>query len=213
LGRARSSGGFARRANFNDRESARSCCEPSRDLTPWSAGGPGRLGVARRGALDAAEPRTCRPPLDRIYQDAATAPLWRWGTRMVTDRPDSESSIRAGRGVAVTRKAAWAARAFLSVEETSVLLGVSRSTLYRSLERGDFPVAVVQLNGRLRVSRRAIERLLDGRDPALEPEPTGPVSSASTSRVCPTCGASPVAPRRVPMCSAARRSSSSTESV
>jgi hypothetical protein len=31
---------FARRANFNDREAARSCCEPSRDLTPWSAGGP-----------------------------------------------------------------------------------------------------------------------------------------------------------------------------
>src|SRR5208283_4771839 len=32
LGRARSSGGFARRANFNDHETARSCCEPSRRL-------------------------------------------------------------------------------------------------------------------------------------------------------------------------------------
>ena len=32
LGRTRSSGGFARRANFNDRETARSCCEPSRRL-------------------------------------------------------------------------------------------------------------------------------------------------------------------------------------
>src|SRR5208283_6100141 len=32
LGRARSSGGFARRANFNDHETARSCCEPSRGL-------------------------------------------------------------------------------------------------------------------------------------------------------------------------------------
>ena len=32
LGRATSSGGFARRANFNDHETARSCCEPSRRL-------------------------------------------------------------------------------------------------------------------------------------------------------------------------------------
>jgi hypothetical protein len=32
LGRARSSGGFARRANFNDHETARSWCEPSRRL-------------------------------------------------------------------------------------------------------------------------------------------------------------------------------------
>ena len=32
LGRARTSGGFARRANFNDHETARSCCEPSRRL-------------------------------------------------------------------------------------------------------------------------------------------------------------------------------------
>ena len=39
LGRARSSGGFARRANFNDHETARSCCEPSQRLTPSSSGG------------------------------------------------------------------------------------------------------------------------------------------------------------------------------
>ncbi len=32
VGRARTSGGFARRANVNDRETARSCCEPSRPL-------------------------------------------------------------------------------------------------------------------------------------------------------------------------------------
>jgi hypothetical protein len=31
-GRARTSGGFARRANVNDHETARSCCEPSRRL-------------------------------------------------------------------------------------------------------------------------------------------------------------------------------------
>ena len=32
LGRARSFGGFARRANFNDHETAKGCCEPSRRL-------------------------------------------------------------------------------------------------------------------------------------------------------------------------------------
>jgi predicted DNA-binding transcriptional regulator AlpA len=53
----------------------------------------------------------------------------------------------------------------LSVEETAVLLGESRSSVYRSIERGDFPLPVFKLNGRLRVSRRAVERLMDGEYP------------------------------------------------
>src|SRR5271167_2032866 len=56
LGRARSSGGFARRANFNDREAARSCCEPSRGLDAverrWSLT---RLRVSISGAIRVAE--------------------------------------------------------------------------------------------------------------------------------------------------------------
>jgi excisionase family DNA binding protein len=113
----------------------------------------------------------------------------------------------------MTPKPAWAGRAFLSIEETSVLLGVSRSTLYRSIERGDFPMHVVQLNGRFRVPRRGVERLLEGADPLLPAAPTGR-SDLPIFGVCPTCGSSMSAPaRRVPMCAAARRSSSSTPSV
>lgn len=112
----------------------------------------------------------------------------------------------------MTRRTAWTARAFLSVEETAVLLGVSRSTLYRSLRRGDFPAPVVQLNGRLRVPRRAIERLIEGSDRVSPPATVG--TSSPVLAACPTCGALPVPPvRRAPMCSAARRSSSSSPSV
>jgi excisionase family DNA binding protein len=63
----------------------------------------------------------------------------------------------------MTAKIPWTARAFLSVEETAVLLGLSPSTLYRSLHRGDFPISVVQVNGRIRVPRRALEHLIEGR--------------------------------------------------
>lgn len=59
----------------------------------------------------------------------------------------------------------------LSVEETAVLLGESRSSIYRSIERGDFPLPVFRLNGRLRVSRRAVERLMEGEYPIKAPLP------------------------------------------
>lgn len=107
----------------------------------------------------------------------------------------------------------WPARAFLSIEETAVLLGISRATLYRSVQRGDFPVQVVQLNGRLRVPRRAVERLMEGIAPVSQPDASGGMLPPAPG-VCPTCG-SPSAPppKRTPMCSAARRSSSSSPSV
>lgn len=107
------------------------------------------------------------------------------------------------------------AKAFLSIDETAIVLGESRATLYRSIKRGDFPLRVVRINGRLRVPRRAVERLLEGRvddgPPTAggEDQEPGPALAA-----CPSCGAlvsSPVSSR--PMCSAARRSSSSMPSV
>lgn len=57
----------------------------------------------------------------------------------------------------------------LSVEETAVLLGASRASIYRSIERGDLPLPVFKINGRLRVARRAVERLLNG-EPSLTNE-------------------------------------------
>jgi excisionase family DNA binding protein len=50
----------------------------------------------------------------------------------------------------------------LSVEEVAILLGQSRSSVYRSIERRDLPLPIFKLNGRWRVPRRAVERLLDG---------------------------------------------------
>jgi excisionase family DNA binding protein len=50
----------------------------------------------------------------------------------------------------------------LSVEDTAVLLGQSRSSIYRAIDRGDLPLPVFTINGRLRIPRRAVERLLDG---------------------------------------------------
>lgn len=106
--------------------------------------------------------------------------------------------------------------AFLSVDETASLLGVSRATLYRSIQRGDFPLPVVTLNARLRVPRRSVDRLLDGLDPAGSAAPTDSDGQppAPGGRACPACGSPLSSPAsRRPMCSAARRSSSSMPSV
>ena len=50
----------------------------------------------------------------------------------------------------------------LSIEETAILLGQSRSSIYRAVEKGDLPLPVFKIAGRWRVPRRAVERLLDG---------------------------------------------------
>lgn len=63
---------------------------------------------------------------------------------------------------------AWSLRPLLSVEDTGILLGQSRSSIYRAIERGDLPVPVFTINGRLRIARRSVERLLAGECPLLE---------------------------------------------
>jgi excisionase family DNA binding protein len=111
----------------------------------------------------------------------------------------------------VQAKANATTRAFLSVEEVAALLGEHRSTCYRSIERGDFPVPVVTINGRLRIPRRAVERLIGGEFATFGS--TGQ-AAVPADGVCPVCGSSLSSPaRRHPMCSAARRSSSSITSV
>lgn len=109
-------------------------------------------------------------------------------------------------------KTSAVAKALLSVEEAAVLLGVDRATCYRAIRRQTFPLPVVRLGGRIRIPRRAVERLLDGADPAKDANQTQLASDR-----CPTCGSpstpsSPPSSRR-PTCSAARRSSSATTSV
>ncbi len=53
----------------------------------------------------------------------------------------------------------------LSIEEAAVLLGLSRSALYRSVEKHDLPLPLFRISGRWRIPRRAVERLLDGEMP------------------------------------------------
>jgi excisionase family DNA binding protein len=53
-------------------------------------------------------------------------------------------------------------RPFVSIEEAALLLGESRSTVYRAVKSGSFPLPVVRIGERLRVPRSAIERLIAG---------------------------------------------------
>ena len=62
-------------------------------------------------------------------------------------------------------KRARPAGPLVSVDEAAVLLGSSRSSVYRSIERGDLPLPVFRINGRLRIARRAVERLVAGELP------------------------------------------------
>ena len=69
----------------------------------------------------------------------------------------------------MTSTASLARKPLLSVDEVSILLGQSRSSVYRSIQRGDLPLPMFKLNGRLRVPRRAVERLLEGDLPVPTP--------------------------------------------
>jgi excisionase family DNA binding protein len=61
-------------------------------------------------------------------------------------------------------------RPLLSVEETAALLGETRSTLYRALKAGTLPLPVFRIGSRIRIPRRAVERLIEGLDPE-QPSP------------------------------------------
>ncbi len=64
------------------------------------------------------------------------------------------------------RKPADPRSPLLSVAEAADLLGHSRSSLYRSIHKGDLPLPLLRISGRWRIPRRAVERLLDGDAPA-----------------------------------------------
>jgi excisionase family DNA binding protein len=65
----------------------------------------------------------------------------------------------------------------LSIEEAAEMLGVGRSSLYRSIQRGDLPLPLFRINCRYWVARRAVEFLIDGG----EPQPVGPVDRLTGS--------------------------------
>jgi excisionase family DNA binding protein len=76
-------------------------------------------------------------------------------------------------------------RPFVSIEEAALLLGESRSTVYRAVKSGSFPLPVVRIGERLRVPRSAIERLIAGEVLQIayqEPAPSEASSPARPSR-------------------------------
>lgn len=152
-----------------------------------------------------------------IYRQL-TCPLRLNGNRWSSSGEARESS---------TLQRGWAA----------IMLGVMRSTAYKAIAEGTFPVPVIRVGGRWRVSREALRRLLDREGSVASGHyvatsntqsatsiETGTGSSTresaqSGSIICPACGSLkstsiPVPlPSSRPICSAARLSSSGTESV
>lgn len=53
-------------------------------------------------------------------------------------------------------------RRTVTVTEAARQLGISRSFAYQAIARGDFPVPVIRIGGRVVVSRTALDRYLDG---------------------------------------------------
>lgn len=130
----------------------------------------------------------------------------------------------------------FGAKALLSVDEAAILLGITRSTAYRAIATDTFPVPIIRVGGRWRVSREALCRLLDGEAPVTgqyststnprnetttgaELVPWPRERTQSESVICPACGslgsesARTPSPSSRPICLAALRSSSGTESV
>ena len=103
----------------------------------------------------------------------------------------------------------------LTVAQAAKWLGLSRSTLYQALADHRIAVTPVDLGGRIRLSRRQLERWLEGPsvDASASPQPTPVVPLAGVSSVyddvfrelAPAAG-----PRRSPTRSADARSSSAS---
>ncbi len=69
------------------------------------------------------------------------------------------------------------AKPFLSVGEAATALGTSRSTLYRAIKAGTFPLPVLVVGRRMRIARRAVDRVVA----VLAPGEPGPDASSLPS--------------------------------
>jgi len=56
-----------------------------------------------------------------------------------------------------------APKALLNVDQTAILPGESRDSLYDSIKRGDLRLPVYRINGRIGIPRPPARRVLDGR--------------------------------------------------
>ena len=94
----------------------------------------------------------------------------------------------------------FGSKTLLSIDEAAILLGITRSTAYRAIHNGTFPVPVIKLGGRLRISRAALDRVLSG-DELTDNNIAG--KGHSSPSICITCGvglpASPDSSRSLPI--------------
>jgi excisionase family DNA binding protein len=92
------------------------------------------------------------------------------------------------------------ARPLLSVAELARLIGVNPSTLYRAINRGDFPLPIVRFGNRIQVPRAAAEKLIHGS--VVATVPGSAESPDGAERYCASCSAPLGA---LSSCSAGRR--------
>lgn len=112
---------------------------------------------------------------------------------------DDNAARRAKR----RERASIGSKPLLSVDEAALLMGETRSTLYRAIRAGTLPLPVHLIGRRLKIPRRAVERLLEG---AFGPE--APAAYEPRVEREEVAGV-----RRRPTCSAARWSSADRPSV
>ena len=75
---------------------------------------------------------------------------------------------------------------FLSVGEAAAALGTSRATLYRAIKAGAFPLPVLVVGRRMRIARRAVDRVVAGHAPG-EPGPdASSLPSGPHGRIAPS---------------------------
>jgi excisionase family DNA binding protein len=61
----------------------------------------------------------------------------------------------------------------LNLEETALVLGIGRSTIYRAVREGKVPFPVHRIGGTWYVPKRALQRFLDGEEPVHREDETG----------------------------------------
>ncbi len=69
-----------------------------------------------------------------------------------------------------------------SIREAAELLGIGESTAYEAIRRGEFPVPVLKIGARRKVSRKRLHEFLDlieQQVPPAEPGPAAPMNLAT----------------------------------
>ena len=139
----------------------------------------------------------------------------RRGTRPRAPVSGTSEVSSIGRTRAVRRRSS-STNVLLTISEVADLLGVHRSTLYRTIGRAGLPLPIVRVGATMRVPRVAVERMLGGELSTRAPAPLFAPPTVSglvePAYYCSGCG-SPLPVSKRPMCSAARRSSSPTAAV